>query len=75
VTWFDTNNPSVAGYFLQDGEAALLILSHLRSSAQTIVVPAEYRRTHVDVLWGVAITLEETTSLQPYSFVWLQVQT
>jgi maltose alpha-D-glucosyltransferase/alpha-amylase len=74
LTWLETNNPSVAAYVRQYADDSLLILNNLTSSVQTIRLPVEHHRSHVDLLRGVTLAITETTSLQPFSFLWLQEQ-
>jgi maltose alpha-D-glucosyltransferase/alpha-amylase len=72
MTWLEINNPSVAAYIRQYTDDSLLILSNLSSSVQTIKLPGEYHGTYIDLLEGITLVINEKTSLQPFSFLWLQ---
>jgi maltose alpha-D-glucosyltransferase/alpha-amylase len=74
ITWLETDNPSVAAYVREYAGESLLILDNLSSSVQTIRLPVEHHRTHVDLLRGGTLAIRETTSLQPFTFLWLQKQ-
>ena len=74
MEWIETGNPAVAVYIRQHDDDTMLILNNLSSSAETVNLPLEYQKTYLDLFAGHAQTLTEKLTLQPYSYLWLQMQ-
>ena len=73
MEWVETDNSSVAVYIRQHQNDTMLIINNLSSSAETLKLPMEYQKTYLDLFAGHTQTLAETVSLQPYSYLWLQM--
>jgi glycosidase len=74
MEWINTGNPAVAVYSRQYDGDTILIFNNLSSSAETMNIPTEFQKTYLDLFAGHEQTLVETFTLQPYSYLWLQIQ-
>jgi hypothetical protein len=61
-------------YIREHNSDTMLILNNLSSSVETVNLPAEYQRTYWDLFASHTQTLTETLTLQPYSYLWLQMR-
>lgn len=73
MEWIETGNPAVAVYIRQHNDDSMLILNNLSSSAETVKLPLEYQKTYTDLFAGHTNTFTEHITLQPYSYLWLQL--
>jgi maltose alpha-D-glucosyltransferase/alpha-amylase len=74
MEWLETGNPSVAIYTRQYQNETLLIINNLSSALQTIELPAKYQGIYNDLLASDTLTLRGNISLQPYTYLWLEMQ-
>lgn len=74
MEWVETGNSAVAVYIRQYNNDTMLILNNLSSSIENIKLPVEYQKTYLDLFAGHAHTITEKLTLQPYSYLWLQMQ-
>jgi hypothetical protein len=74
MQWVETGNSSVAVYVRQSDNDTLLILNNLSSSVETVNIPLEYQKTYMDLFTSHTKILTEDIILQPYSYLWLQMQ-
>jgi hypothetical protein len=51
-----------------------LIINNLSSALQTIELPAKYQGIYNDLLASDTLTLRGNISLQPYTYLWLEMQ-
>jgi|GEM_PF-5112788 len=49
----------------------MLILNNLSNTIETVHIPAEYQTTYLDLFAGQNIAINDKTTLQPYSYLWL----
>ncbi len=73
MEWIETGNPAVAVYIRQHNNDTMLILNNLSSSIENVKLPREYQKTYLDLFAGHTDTLTEKLTLQPYSYLWLQM--
>jgi trehalose synthase len=74
MQWIETGNPAVAVYIRQHDNDTMLIFNNLSSSAETVSLPTQYQKAYLDLFAGHAQMLSERLTLQPYSYLWLQMQ-
>jgi maltose alpha-D-glucosyltransferase/alpha-amylase len=74
MEWIETGNFAVAVYIREHNNDTMLIFNNLSSSVETVNLPAEYQKTYLDLFANHTQTLTETLTLQPYSYLWLQMQ-
>jgi glycosidase len=74
MEWLDAGNSAVAVYLREHDGDKMLILNNLSASAETVTIPAEYQKTYADLFAGHEKTLTEKLTLQPYSYLWLQMK-
>jgi maltose alpha-D-glucosyltransferase/alpha-amylase len=74
MAWLDTGNPAVATYIRELNGDKMLILNNLSAAEETINIPMEYRKSYLNLFSGHGTTLVERLTLQPYSYLWLQVK-
>jgi maltose alpha-D-glucosyltransferase / alpha-amylase len=72
--WIETDNSAVAVYIREHNNDTLLILNNLSSSVERVNLPAECQKTYSDLFAGHTHTLTEELIIQPYSYLWLQMQ-
>jgi maltose alpha-D-glucosyltransferase/alpha-amylase len=72
--WIETGNPAVAVYIREHDGDMMLILNNLSASTETVIIPAEYQKTYLNLFAGHNTTVTEKLILQPYSYLWLQIQ-
>jgi maltose alpha-D-glucosyltransferase / alpha-amylase len=73
MEWLETDNPAVAVYLRRHQDDTVLILNNLSSSVETVNLPPEYQTTYLDLFAGRTNTFKESLTLQPYSYLWLQL--
>ena len=73
MEWIETGNPAVAVYVRQHRNDTVLILNNLSSSSEVVRPPREYQGSYLDLFAGHTLVLTETLTLQPYSYLWLQM--
>ncbi len=73
MEWIEAGNPSVAVYIRRHNHETLLILNNLSSTLETVKVPAVYQKSYLDLFAGHTRALSEELTLQPYSYLWLQM--
>jgi maltose alpha-D-glucosyltransferase/alpha-amylase len=73
MEWIETDNPAVAVYIRQHNDDSMLIFNNLSSSVETVKLPHEYQKTYLDLFAGQTSTFTESITLQPYSYLWLQL--
>lgn len=74
MEWVETHNPAVATYIRQHGDDTMLILNNLSASTEIITLPDSYRGTYLDLFAEQLHSISETLMMQPYSYLWLQMQ-
>ncbi len=74
MEWIEAGNPAVAVYIREHNNDTMLILNNLSSSAETVKIPAEYQMAYLDLFAGHTCTLTKELIIQPYSYLWLQMQ-
>ncbi|HCB01624.1 MAG TPA: trehalose synthase, partial [Anaerolineae bacterium] len=74
MQWVDANNPAVAVYIREYEDDTMLILNNLSSSTQSVKLPIQYQKNYFDLFAGDAHVLDEALTLQPYEYLWLQMQ-
>jgi len=74
MEWVETGNSAVAVYIRHNSNDTLLILNNMSSSVEVVSIPPEYQKTYSDLFADRTIILTENINLQPYSYLWLQMQ-
>jgi maltose alpha-D-glucosyltransferase / alpha-amylase len=73
MQWIETGNLAVTVYIRQHKDDSMLILNNLSSSEETVKLPPEYQKTYIDLFAGRTNSFKESITLQPYSYLWLQM--
>jgi len=74
MAWIESGNSSVAAYLReQDGES-ILILANLSDANQSVKISPAYQKTGRELFTEQAFFIEERLELQPYSYLWIQLQ-
>jgi glycosidase len=73
MEWIETGNSAVAVYIRQHNNDTMLIINNLSSSVEAVKLPLEYQKTYLDLFAGHTHTFTEKLTLQPYSYLWLQM--
>jgi len=74
MAWIESGNSSVAAYLReQDGES-ILILANLSDANQSVKIPPAYQKTGRELFTEQAFSIEKRLELQPYSYLWIQLQ-
>ncbi len=74
MQWLETGNPAVAAYLREHEGDAMLVFNNLSDSVQVVDVPSEYQGTCLNVFTEQTCALGATLELQPYSYLWMQIQ-
>ena len=74
MQWLETGNPAIAAYLREHEGDAMLVFNNLSGSVQGIDVPPDYQSVCLNVLTGQTCDLGAKLELQPYSYLWMQVQ-
>jgi glycosidase len=73
MDWVEVGNPAVAAYLRQNGDDVVLVFSNLSHEAQSVVVPARYRKDCLDLLSSSTVSLGAELELKPYAYRWIQL--
>jgi maltose alpha-D-glucosyltransferase/alpha-amylase len=73
LQWLETGNRAGAVYVRQLDGDTVLIINNLSGFPQEFAIPAEYRRTALDLFTGKSFSLSASLKAQPYSYLWLQL--
>lgn len=74
MEWIETGNPAVAAYIRQHEEDTMLVLNNLSGSTESITLPAKLQQNYLDLFAQHIYVMAEKLMLQPYSYLWLQMQ-
>jgi maltose alpha-D-glucosyltransferase/alpha-amylase len=74
MEWVEAGNNAVAVYIRKYEDDTMLILNNLSGSVQTLRLPIEYQKSYIDLFAGDSHIFNEELTLQPYSYLWLQME-
>lgn len=74
MEWVETGNQTVAVYLREYEDDTILILNNLSSFRQTLKLPIEYQKLYIDLFAGNSHIFNDELTLQPYSYLWLQME-
>jgi maltose alpha-D-glucosyltransferase / alpha-amylase len=74
MEWVETGNSAVAVYIREYEDDTMLILNNLSSSVQTLKLPIQYQKSYIDLFAGDSHVFNEELTLQPYAYLWLQME-
>ncbi len=74
MKWIETGNSAVAVYIREYEGDTMLILNNLSGSTQKVQLPSEYQKSYIDLFAGDSRLFNQELTLQPYAYLWLQME-
>ncbi|HMV27833.1 MAG TPA: alpha-glucosidase C-terminal domain-containing protein, partial [Anaerolineales bacterium] len=73
MQWVETGNSAVLAYVRKNENESILVLNNLSEQVQVAHIPAEYQTSGHDLFENRPLTLNAQVTLQPYSYLWIQL--
>ena len=73
LDWIETDNPAVAVYLRKHEGDTILVFNNLMDASESVQIPAKYQKIGQDLFTNQFYCLNETLTLQPYSYLWFRL--